>query len=359
LWVAPVLVAVVSVGSIGCQAGESAARGDVEAPTAVRVVAVEEESMRQTLDYVGTLGARRTYRVTARVPGSLEELTVEEGNRVERGERVARIEAPELEAKFERVEAEVRRAEAEREFACDTFETDRRLQERGALPASKLDRSRKRCASGREAVAAARAKEREVEERLAKRVERAPVGGLVVERRAEPGEHVGPGRPLVVIAGEEREVVVPVVEGDVERGVGEGTPVRLGFGAGEAIEARVDRLDTRAKGPGRAVEVHIPVDGVERGAIGRSVDVSFVVDEEAEATPVPREAVVQTAEGPAIFVVVDGVAHRRPVDPGIASGGQVAVEPKLEPGQRVVVTNLDVLRDDMKVYAVDATGGMQ
>ena len=355
-----VLLVVGGVVAAGCQPGQTASRQDVEHPTAVRVVSVQERTVRETVDYVGTVRPERTVRVSARVPGTAEGLTVDEGERVEAGQLLARVDAPELEAKLERVEAEVRRAKTERDYVCETFETDRNLHESGALSGAKLDRSRKRCASGREAVAAAEAKRREVKKRLDKRVERAPVDGIVLERPVEPGEHVGPGRPLYVLAGSDREVVVPVVEGDLERGIEVGTRVRLKMGGQKEVDTEVESLDATAEGPGRAVVVHVPLsEAFEAIQSGRSVDVSFVVGEAAEATPVPREALVQTEKGAAIFVVEEGVAHRRSVQSGVASGNWVAVRPKLESGQRVVVTNLDVVRNEMPVYAVDAAGGTQ
>ena len=353
------LALLVALPASGCRAGSAEARERTERPTAVRVVAIEQRPVRETIDYVGTLRARRTFRVTARVPGTLATLDVEEGDRVERDQVLARIDAPELEAKLARAEAEVRRAKTERDYLCDTFETDRRLHDSGALPKSKLDASRKRCSSGKEAVAAARAKRHEVRTRLDKRTERAPVAGIVLERRAEPGEHVGPGRPLVVLADAAREVVVPVVESDLDRGIGPETPVRLRLD-GESVEATVDRTAVTAKGPGRAVDVHIPLpDETSARQVGRSIDVRFVVAEDATATPVPREALVRDEDGWSIFVVDGEVAHRRTVERGVTEGNWVAVRPTLTPGSRVVVTNLDTVRDGTAVYPVDTAGGAQ
>lgn len=348
----------VALAASGCRAETSDVEEKAETRTAVRVATAEERPMRETVDYVGTVAARRTVRVSARLPGTLEELAVEEGDRVEQGDLLARIDAPELEANQERVGAKVRRAKAQEEFACEIYQTDQDLHESGALPASKLDESRNRCTSAKEGVAAARASRREGETRLEKRVERAPADGLVLERRAEPGEHVGPGSPLVVLAVHGREVVVPVVESDLARGIGIGVPTRLKLDGERTVESAVRGVGSRAEGPGRAVDVHIPLDDhFDSPTVGRSVDVTFVIDEEQGATAVPREALVRTQEGWSIYVVEEGRARRRSVERGIAEGNRIAVHPKLEPEERVVVTNLDVVRDGTPLYAVDATGG--
>lgn len=361
LWSIVGSILLIAGAADGCRAEGTNESGEGEhAPTAVRVVQAEERPMRETVETVGTVASRRTLRLTARVPGTLEELPVEEGDRVEKGEVLARIDAPELEAKRERIGAELGRARAEREFACSTFETDRKLHESGALAGSKLDASRKRCTSAKEGVAAARAQLGEIETRLAKRVEHAPLDGTVLDRRAEPGEHVGPGRPLLVLGERGREVVVPVVEGDVARGIAPGTPVQLRVGEGASTETSVRTVDPRAQGPGRAVDVHMPLDGeFDRAPVGGSVDVAFVLDREPEATPVPREALVRTDGTWSIYVVEEGVAHRRAVERGVAEGNWISVHPKLEPDRRVVVTNLDVVRDGTSVYAVEAAGGTQ
>lgn len=360
LWLGLVVLPALVVGIVGCDSGESSTRDATESATAVRVVSVEQRTVHETVDYVGTVRSRETLRVTARVPGTLAEIPVDEGERIESGRLLARIEAPELVAKRERIEAELRRARSEREFLCETYRTDRQLHESDVLPGAKLDESRKRCASGKEGVAAARARLREVETRLKKRRERAPADGIVLEQQAEPGEHVGPGRPLVVLASETREVVVPVTEEDLKRGIEVGTPVRLRVDGRQVVESEVARLDPRAEGPGRTVDGHIPLEGAAADLrIGRSINTSFVTARETEATPVPREALVETEEGRGLFVVHEGTARHKSVEPGIARDNEVTVHPPLEVGQRVVITNLEVLEDGMPVYAVDAEGGTQ
>jgi hypothetical protein len=85
---------------------------------------------------------------------------------------------------------------------------------------------------------------------------------------------------------------------------------------------------------------------------GASVDVAFVLRQEAAAVAVPEAALRSTVDETTIFIVSDDTVEARRVVPGITDRGWVAVTPAPPVGARVAVTNLDVLRDEMKVYAV-------
>jgi multidrug efflux pump subunit AcrA (membrane-fusion protein) len=76
----------------------------------------------------------------------------------------------------------------------------------------------------------------------------------------------------------------------------------------------------------------------------------------ADATVVPREAVIVTPNGERIaFVLKDGKALRRKLETGIEGEGRVQIISGLQPGEKVIVAGNEKLRDGMevKVQGVD------
>lgn len=350
-----------AVALSGCELDQpepEAPEAPSDPPQAVRVANVTPRSMRHTLDYVGTVRATRQLVVSAQLPGTLTSLVVDRGDRVARGQLIAEIEAEDIAARRGQIRAEIRRAKTEHDYLCERFDTDKNLAEAGVIHRAQLDASRKQCESSEQAVAAATAKLGQLEATLKKGAVRSPVDGYVLERSAEPGEEVGPGRPLLVLAADGLEVLVPVVESDLRRGLDLGTPAVVGLSKSINFNGKIDEIAPVAKGPARSAEVTVTLpDSVDRLRPGMSVDVRFVLAELQNATPVPREALVATEEGWAIFVIDGETASRVDVERGISQSGVVAVNPKLADGSKVAVSNLDVLRDGARVYPVEVSGG--
>lgn len=163
-----------------------------------------------------------TYKASSKVPGRIEEMKVEEGQHVTKGELLYTLSTPELNAKLQQAEAVKSAASA---MAQKTFDRVNNLYEQGVVPAQKLDEARanlqamqatERAAkaqcelvfdgASKEEKEAAAAQVRqaegavsEVESYLSDALVYAPVTGEVSTIIAEAGELVGTGYPVVAI----------------------------------------------------------------------------------------------------------------------------------------------------------------
>jgi membrane fusion protein, multidrug efflux system len=337
-------------------------------PQAVRVIGAQDRLLVHRTAYVGTVRSAREVKVLGRVAGTLTDLPIAEGKHAERGAVLARIDAPDVAARADQARAERERAAAERDYACETFATEQKLYEGGAISAAELDRSRRQCRSGEAAVRAASAQTRELAGRLTDRTERAAFAGRVLEHLAEPGEYVTPGRPLVLMGDGVLELEVAVSERDVAHPVAHGETVDLRHAGrasvavdtevevhvpGGQITSRVASVAPRADGPSRTFLVRIPLPPDIGVRHGMSLDVDFILERsDEETTVVPVEAIVRDQQGAALFLVEGDVVRRHSVTTGIAEKGWVAVTSPLPPGARVAVSNLDVLHDGAAIYPV-------
>ena len=324
-------------------------------PLAVRTIQVHKGSVRETLNYIGTVHSQNEIKVLARVVGKVSDLPVKEGENARRRAAIAYIAAPEMNARVSRLRAEVLRAKEESGFLCQQSETDRNLLSQKVISKLKSDASRQKCKSSKAALRAAKASLKELNSLAGNTVERAPFDGKVLQWLTEPGENVMPGRPILTFGDEPLEVRVKVHEKDVGAGIQKGTSVILFPKRSDSIQSEVSFVAPMAIGPGRMIEVRIPIKKVNATSLqhGMSVDVSFVVREKTEAVLVPINALGKNEHGFGVYIVRDKTARWKKVTPSIQENGQVAIEADLKISDRVVVGNLDALHDNTKVYPVD------
>ncbi len=333
----------------GCGAQEPP-RAQEAPPVAVRVAAVTEEDLRRSIAYVGTVHSRREVKVLAQTAGNVVALTGE-GEVASKGQALAKIATPEADARLSRTEAEVERATTERDFLCRTFDTDQKLGAAGAISTTQVDMSRRACEAAGAALSAAEAGSREAGVGRSKRLETAPFAGRVLQWLVEPGQNVMPGTPLLFFGSHDRELRVAVAERDLARGVGAGTPVLVNF-QGKSFRVQVTSVAPVAVGLGRTVEVRAPLPDDAAFGHGTSVRVDFVLAEVKGGLVVPDVALSRQGERSVVFVIAGERAQVVPVSPGISSQSFVAVQGDLAPGAHVAVSNLDLLKDGARVFAV-------
>lgn len=222
--------------------------------------------------------------VASKLAGRLAELAPREGDMVEAGAVVGRLDAAELQAQLRAAEAQVvqarqaqlqseagvRKAKTELRLASKTLQRSQELVDKGFISRSKLDTDQTglegvqagmaqaagRVGEAEAAVLAAEARVESLRATLADSELRAPVGGRVLYRLAEPGEVLGAGGKaltLVDLGDMFMTLYLPtglagqVALGSEARIVLEGLP-------GQVIPARVSFVAAKAQFTPREVE---------------------------------------------------------------------------------------------------------
>ncbi|MDH3339035.1 MAG: efflux RND transporter periplasmic adaptor subunit, partial [Gammaproteobacteria bacterium] len=158
------------------------------------------------LDASGYVVARREATVSSKLTGKVEEILVEEGMRVEKDQIVARLDAATQRAQFDlanaqvvaaraalvEIEAQLRAARLERDRARDL--AARQLTSVSSLDAAEanFDSLAARLETGRENVKVAESNRALAQDALDNMTIRAPFGGMVVSKNAQPGEMISP-----------------------------------------------------------------------------------------------------------------------------------------------------------------------
>lgn len=190
---------VVAALTTGC--GESHAPGPETAPlTAVSVTAVQRASgYEQISSYTGRVEAALESAVGFEIGGTLIALEANEGDRVGRGQTLARLDTQRAAARRKEAKATLDQTEAELALARATAERTRDAYSYKGVSRQQLDEAEQRVATLEASSGVAGARLESIDVDIAKATLAAPFDAVVVRRLADPGRVLAPGEPVLDI----------------------------------------------------------------------------------------------------------------------------------------------------------------
>jgi HlyD family secretion protein len=327
------------------------------------------------LAVVGNLVGDQTVSVVPKTAGRLQEISVKLGDRVNRGQRIAKIEDQEIleqvkqaEAAFEVAKATIRQREADLDLAKTNVERSRSLFQRQLLPQQTLDDSEAKYQSAQASLDLARAQNNQSQARLDElrinlqnTIITSPVNGFVARRTADPGAFVSANAPIVdVVDIVHVRLVANIVEKDLKQiGVGDSARVEVDAYPGESFMGRIARLSPVLDPATRTapIEVEIPNDQY-RLKPGMYARVGIITESHRDALVVPTNSLVDVGGTRGVYLSVNNVATFHPVKIGIEGNERTEILDGLADGDRVVTTGAAGLRNgDPIVLAGGGNGG--
>jgi HlyD family secretion protein len=338
---------------------------EIEAAT-VRVLTPGEAS--QVLTATGYTYARERASVGAKIIGRVERLLVDEGDRVRRGDTIAVLDSDDLVAELQQRRAALLEARANLADAQRQESRFARLLAEKAIAQAEYDAEATRLEVTEAHVAVAEANLANARARLQYAVIRAPIPGVVIERRIEVGEMVAPGGfttqqatgAIVRIANPESlEVEADINESYISRlSLGQPSVIRVDAVPGREYRGRLRQIVPTADRQRAVVQVKVTIDDRDDRLLpDMSCNVTFLEEEsQAESTAVggpmvvaPQASVLQDADGSHVYVLVDDRVRRIAVELGEEVGDDVEIRSGLSGGERVAVTGFAGLEDGRRV----------
>lgn len=303
------------------------------APVAIEVVALAPAT--RVLAVNGRLAALHSVDVRALVGGTLADVLVIEGDEVQSGADVARIDAAAQQAMLRVAVAGLDAALVAAAQASDTFA---RTEALGANVArSALDAAARAVQSAEQEVARATALVDQARVQLETYTIRAPMGGTVLAVNVEPGQSMDPTTLLMTIADLDQLVVEADVDEAYATQIRTGLPAVLQLAGEDTLrDGRVAGVSQRVNAATGGLAINIGFDAPVSAPIGLTVTVNIVVDSLDAAITAPRAAIQTTEAGNAVFVVADGTAQRRPVSVIDWPAARLIVSEGLAPGDLLI-----------------------
>ena len=319
---------------------------------AADVVQVTSRALAQGLPISGALKAVNTASVKARVAGELADLSVREGDRVQAGQIVARIEASEYQARLRQAQQQAQAARAQVDIAQRSFDNSRALVEQGFISKTALDTSVANLAATEASYRAAQAGAEVAAKSLADTVLRAPIAGQIAQRLAQPGERVAIDARIIDIVDLSRLELEASLSASDSLAVRVGQTAQLQIeGASQPIVGKVVRINPSAVAGSRAVLVYLAIEataGLRQGLFAQGT----LATQRQQALVLPLNAVRTDKPQPYVQLVSQQQVHHQTVEIGARGevDGQTMVAIQGVPdGATVVSGTVGTLRDGSPV----------
>jgi len=316
----------------------------------VALVTVEQGPIYEAVHATGRVASDRLVDVTSHGPGQLVAVLVKEGERVEKGQILARMDDQDAKMRVKRIEASLISLEEEVNRANKIRERLRRAFQVGAVSRQALDDAEAdwTAASARQAVAQ--------EELAAAKLElertriKAPFSGIVTEVVAHPGQWVAPPQPILKLVDDGRKLVRLQVDAADSARLAPGQTVVLSSEAFPDRRWQEKVLRIAPATEANAVQVEV---SLGRNApplrLGQPVSGEIRIRGSERAVKLPLAALVEVNGEPAVMVLRDGKIHYRRVEIGIEDFTHVEIRSGLRPGDRVVLAPGRTLKEGQAV----------
>ena len=348
--------------AVGCE------KKVVDAPETrplVKVGVVQREvAFTDSLRVQGTVRTKNSATVSARMPGTVDAILVEEGAAVVKGAALFRVDQVNLANAVRAAEDDLRLAQAKLAQAVVQNEKShldsqrmKRLFDAKAVTKDQWERTDVAAKTMAAALDAAKATVTKAETGLsvakknfADSEVRAPFDGVITHKYKDAGDYVGPGVP--VFAMDDPNVYELCISLNAERyaKVAEGTTEILLPGTnGTTVAAKVTYKSPRVNPATRTFEIRATIAKTAALAPGMIVDCE-VVFARRRSQAVPTTAVALRGGSDALFKVVNGKVVKVPVKAGLTNGGLREIRsPKLADTDAIIVEGMLLVNEGDEV----------
>lgn len=318
------------------------------------VVSVQNTELQVGLPVSGTLKATQTALVKARVAGELMDLVVREGDTVQVGQVLARIDPTEYQARWRQAQQQADAAKAQVEIAQKQFDNNEALVRQGFISQTALQTSLMSLQGAQASYQAALAGADVARKALDDATLKAPIAGQVSQRLAQPGERLAIDTRVLEIVNLGRfevEAALPAQDaGPVHAGMRAQLSVE---GAAQPVAATVLRVNPSTQVGSRSVLVYLGVagaPGLRQGAFAQGQ----LGTRSLQTLALPLGTVRTDKPAPYVQIVDKGQVRHVPVQTGARSevDGEmwVAVTGVAE-GAQVLVASVGAVREGVQVKA--------
>jgi len=326
------------------------------------------------ISVVGNLIGQSTVDVVPRVAGRIDSLTAKLGDRVSRGQVIAKIEDRELQQQVKQAEqslevnrATVKQRDSDLQLRKTSLARQQELLAKGLQTRQVVEDAEAGYNSALAAVDLAKAQLAQTESRidelkitLSNTTVVSPVNGFVGRRNLDQGAFAGANTVIlqVVDIGTVR-LVSNLVEKDFKR-ITQGVEAEIEVDSfpGETFRGRVSRVapvfDSATRTASMEIEVPNPGFRLKPGMFAR---VKLTAERKADVLMIPRSAVVDSDGRRGVFIPNGQTAKFQPVQTGLQDNDRIEILEGLTEGQRVITTGALALREGDRITPMNVPGG--
>lgn len=315
------------------------------APETVRVeaIAVTDTDISGARAYSGTIEESAGSTLSFAVPGTVQRIYVNPGDKVAAGQLIASLDDATLRNAYEI--AVTAQAQAQ-----DTYNRMKKLHDADALPEMQWVEVQNALKSAQSATAIAK---RNLDDAQL----HAPISGYVSEKYADAGSTVAPTLPVVKVVNiHPVKARISVPESEIANMViGQEATVTLATMPGSEFVGKITDKGVSANPISRSYDVKITLDNADGALLpGMLCDVRVLSTEPEDAIVLPNSAVLLDSDNQNfVWLAVDGAAHKRTVGIGGMVDAGIVITSGLEAGDSVIVNGQQKVSENSKVQIIN------
>lgn len=337
----------------------SAAQREINSPEldtgiAVEVTRPSVQTIKESLPYLGTIAGSKDGNLSFRIGGALEEIHVEESEKVQKGQVLAVVSVPELDAQRRRAESEFKKAKSSKTFWEREVSIDSTLYDDGAISQTVFNKTSFNYEQALSSYHSAKAALEEVREREKQTQLKAPAEGTIGSIMIREGSNIGPNQPVFFFHQGHPVIYADVLEQDIQKGIKVGSLVTAELN-NQIIEGSVERIDSQAKPPFRSVRVFV---GFQDGAFngrpsGAGVSLSFEINKQENALMVPVSSIDLRKNTPRVFKVNNQQkVEAIPIELGIQKGEYRQIKGGVSSTDKIISSGVNNVENGDRVEIV-------
>ena len=361
----PRLLIPVLLALAGCSEGTREAKPvGAATPAAVKTVAAAAQQWPETYETTGTVRARTSAVIAARITGYVREVRVREGDYVRAGQVLVLLDARDLDtssahataaleetrSSIPEAESAERAAQAGLDLAQTTFRRMQELFEKTSISSQEFDEAAAKLKAAEAARDMAHARRVQIDAQAA-RVQQdvraaevarsyaeivAPFAGVITAKSADAGAMALPGAPLLTLERDGAYRLEAMVDESRLAAIRVGQPVVVTIdGAEQTFDTKVSEIVPAVDAASRSyiVKIDLPaLTTLRSGLFGRA---SFALGNRS-VLAIPAAALKENGQLQTVLVADGGIAHMRLITIGERSKDQVEVLSGLAAGDKVI-----------------------
>ncbi len=307
----------------GCQ-GEGDTAGATETAEAVVTVGPENiavasiSELRSGPPISGSLEPEQAATVRAEVSGSVLRTFADAGQRVKRGQVLARLDDTAVRDSYLSARSAVRSAETALELARRNAERAKRLSEAGAVADRDLESAEWDVTNAEGTLADATARLSNAQEQVDNTSIRAPFDGIVSERPVDAGDVVQVGTALFSIVDPSRLRLEASVPAEQIGRLRHGTEVEFSVsGVDRRITGKIERINPVVDPTTRQVRIYVSIPNLDQALVAGLFAEGRVATDTKRAVAVPVNAVDSRGNKPTLHLLKGGRISETPVELGV------------------------------------------
>ncbi|MBW1634948.1 MAG: efflux RND transporter periplasmic adaptor subunit [Deltaproteobacteria bacterium] len=310
-------------------------------PVNVVVLPLELTTITDRINLPGLTEPWTRLQLKSKLNGTITEVLVQEGDKVQKGNILARIEAKDYKIALNRAEAAYRLAKSD-------YERDKSIYDKGVIPTSAMDANKTKMQTAQADYDNARLL-------YSRTTVTSPMSGVIRRMDAKVGLQLSVGDPLAEILEIDRlKGVIGIPESDVTA-VRKLDRVNITVQAlnNREISAKIHFLSLSPETVARIYNLELEIDNSKEEIFaGMFIRADIIKETISNTLAVPFYSVISRNEEQFVYIEEDGAARKRVVQLGIMEKWSVQITEGLHPGDKLLVEGHRDVEDGQKVKIV-------